>query len=752
VALVLLAAETPAGDLARFAVYALLAVLVPGTLLYRALRRRPHTLVEDLAMGAAVGLTLELAAFAVFSILDWRPWVWLWPLAVIGPFLLVPRWRQHWWVRGYTPTPLGWSWAVAGVVIFFLGYLSAVFLQRNPILPPDEDTRQYLDLPYHLSLAGELTHRFPPNLPQVAGEPLHYHWFGHAHMAMTAMVGHLDLPVVALRLTVPALSILAIVLSAVVGWRISGRPYVGATTAVLFWVIGEIHFVDPVPYTFGPLVTLTVWHGMSMVYSWVLLLALIAALTDVIGRADKHSTAATAAESDPARGVPAIGPGAYALIALLAFASSGAKASSLPVVLAALALATVILLVRHRRLPGPVIAAFAIVAVAQLFAVAVLFRFQPHSLRLGTFARLALAQYWAQPPQPRSAWLQGPVVAGVWIAFLINMQARLAGIVPLVWLRRARLSPVEGFLLGGALAGPLLQLSFASYEALYFTRTALAFGVMLSAWGYARVWDRARLSRHAAVALGFATGLVTLALIVAQILFARPSPLGSDPFRWIVPILVWSAIIASTCGLAWWAGRWWWPALRGRGTLVALTVVLVAGAPGLMMDAGHSMRYPNGGPRTTISLPRSRVEAARWVRAHSRLDDILATNVHCNGRREPPCNPRSFWLSAYAERSVLVEGWGFAPRLTQVQEWPLPFWNPDRLRHNDQAFTAPTPRNLDRLRRRYGVRWLVVDRAVGHESPVLRSLAALRFDNGRMGVYEIGPDPTPPPPAGAGRE
>ena len=118
VTVVLLVARTPPGDLARYAAYAAFAVVLPGTLLYRALRRHHHTFVEDVAMGAAVGLTLELAAWAVFSSLDRRAWVWLWPLAVISPFAVVPQWRRHWRVRGYAPTPLWWSWAIAGVVTF----------------------------------------------------------------------------------------------------------------------------------------------------------------------------------------------------------------------------------------------------------------------------------------------------------------------------------------------------------------------------------------------------------------------------------------------------------------------------------------------------------------------------------------------------------------------------------------------------------------------------------------------------------
>ncbi|MCW3843172.1 hypothetical protein ONA70_24015, partial [Micromonospora yasonensis] len=110
VAAVLLVAGTPVEALARWTGYALLAVLLPGTLVFRALRRRAYTLVEDLAMGAAVGLVLELAAWAVFAGLGVPGWLRLWPLAVLAPFAAVPRLRRHWRVRYATTVSTGWAW------------------------------------------------------------------------------------------------------------------------------------------------------------------------------------------------------------------------------------------------------------------------------------------------------------------------------------------------------------------------------------------------------------------------------------------------------------------------------------------------------------------------------------------------------------------------------------------------------------------------------------------------------------------
>jgi hypothetical protein len=193
--------------------------------------------------------------------------------------------------------------------------------------------------------------------------------------------------------------------------------------------------------------------------------------------------------------------------------------------------------------------------------------------------------------------------------------------------------------------------------------------------------------------------------------------------------------VAVLLGSAWWLAARRIPALRRRGGLVLLTAVLLAGAPGLVMDAAKSVRAPNGGPYPVVPLPQSRVDAARWVRDHSARTDVIATNVHCiSGEVPEPCDSRSFWLSAYAERPVLVEGWGFSPR--QAKVGLTPFWDPALLSLNDAAFSDPTPSTLESLRGR-GVRWLVVDRAVFMESPVLRSLAEPAYDNGRLAVYRL---------------
>ncbi|MDG4827369.1 hypothetical protein O7635_36460 [Asanoa sp. WMMD1127] len=717
VAAVLIAADTAVLDLMRYALYLALALTLPGTLVYRALRRTPHSLLDDLAMGTAVGLVLELPAWTLASVLDVRGALWVWPLVVVVLFGAVPRLRRHLVPRYSATAPVGFSWAVGGAVAFFTTYLSSTFLQRNPILPTGEDTRQYLDLAYQLSLAGEAKHQFPLHVPQVAGEPLFYHWFGYAHMASSSMIGGIDLPVVALRLAIPFLCALAIVLTAVVGWRISGKPLAGAVAAVLFFVVGETNFTDPVTMPFGTQSSFVIWHGMSMIYSWVLLLALIGVVWGCISGA--------------------LGRGGFVLAFLFLVASSGAKASSLPVVALALLATFLVVLVARRRIPWTLLTLGVLTGAAQLFAMAVLFRFQAYGVTpepMWSFER-----FWTPPDGPM--WL---AVVPVWFAFLVNMQLRTAGIVPLIWLRRGRLDPTQVFLLAGGIGGPLIYLMVKQPGDgnQYFTRAGFTFAVLLSAWGYALVFERARLSLAARVFLAAEALLLAVVLVFAQFRLAgaaTPSvpPRAIDP---LMPLLRWALVLA-TIGLViaalWPALSRWLPALRGRGGVVALTALLVVGAPGLIMDMRKSERFPNGGAYATISLPKSRVDAARWLRDNSAPGDVVATNAHCinDAAAAGYCDPRSFWLSAYAERRVLVEGWAFAPRVSEAGSWA--FWDPDLLARNDAAFTSPTAASLGALRAEDGVRWLVADRLAGPESPELQVLARLRYSNDRVLVYEL---------------
>jgi hypothetical protein len=102
-------------------------------------------------------------------------------------------------------------------------------------------------------------------------------------------------------------------------------------------------------------------------------------------------------------------------------------------------------------------------------------------------------------------------------------------------------------------------------------------------------------------------------------------------------------------------------------------------------------------------------------------------------------------VSAYTERRVLVEGWGYTSENARMgaavpgRSYPntLPFWDRALLRRNDAFLASPTRAEALALRRRYGVRWIFTDAASGPVSPQLATVASERFATGPVRVYEI---------------
>src|SRR5205814_137037 len=176
--------------------------------------------------------------------------------------------------------PLAWSWAVAATALWLLGYLTQAYLKWNPPYPKGKPNLYFIDQLFLLSVTGEAKHHFPPQLPQVAGEPLTYHWFAFAHMATASQISGVDTPQVFFRLAPPAMCLLAVLLLAVVGWRVSGKPWVGAVAAALTFAVGELVVGS---FDTGPLGSSTgfvIWNSQSVPYVWLLTFPLILLAAD----------------------------------------------------------------------------------------------------------------------------------------------------------------------------------------------------------------------------------------------------------------------------------------------------------------------------------------------------------------------------------------------------------------------------------------------------------------------------------------
>ncbi len=685
---VLLATDTPAWDVLRYTGYWAWCVVLPGVLVYRAVRARQHSIVDDLALGAALGLVLEIAAFVTLSWLDMRELLVLWPLLAVAATLGVPRVRRRTLApfSGVRPSP-AWSWSVAGVYLFLLGYLALEFLAPVSLAPAGSQA-YHIDLLYLLGVVAEAKHHFPLQMSAVAGEPLNYHWFSYAHMAVGSMVSGIDAPTVLFRTGLPPLYALAVVVMAVAGWRVSGRPWVGVGAAALTFAVGELAFGSLAWSVLGGQVAYTLWSSPSVVYAYIIGLALIAVIAGLLARFDRTL---------------------LVLLVLFAFAAPGAKSTVVPVTLCAVGLVCLVQLVRWRFTAAPWVTA-GVLLVAQAAATVVLYGFERHALTIEPLRTL-----------------EGISQRGYLLAlagFLVFWGARLAGI-PFARPFGER----EWFLLGGTIAGLMatLVLYHPSLSQLFFMRAGFLFGAILSAMGIAALADRWGLGARtvwtlAAGAIGVAVGAWAV-LRAAQNPFIRPT----DPMPrvlWMALAIGVAALTIVVIGLIVGRRR---PALFG-----AMLVVLGGGITALPSDAHY---YPNMGAIFHQHVSVSQLAAAAWLRANTGVHDVLATNGHCVAPpAQPDCLRLSFWISAFAERRVLLEGWGYSPRM--LDNLRGAYVDPAVERANDNVFAEPTAASVHWLRQR-GVRTLVVDRRYGDESPALADFASLSWERDYIAIYTM---------------
>lgn len=96
--------------------------------------------------------------------------------------------------------------AALSVLVYLELYLRMQIPSEHPALFAFES-----DLAIFFSLLGELKHRWPPQMPFVAGEPLNYHYFAYARMAAMSTATGAPLDQILYRLAIaPTLGLLAL--------------------------------------------------------------------------------------------------------------------------------------------------------------------------------------------------------------------------------------------------------------------------------------------------------------------------------------------------------------------------------------------------------------------------------------------------------------------------------------------------------------------------------------------------------------
>ena len=729
---VLLQAETPALDIARYGAYWCFGVTLPGLLVVRAALGSRGNWPEDVALGAVAGLGLELLFFAVWSLLGLQQLLWLWPLVVVAVFAAVPRLRRHWRIGSPKPLPSLWSWGVASAIAS-----STVFIRQQAMAAPMPPAGGYYypDLNWHLSIAHELTRSFPPQVPQVVGEVLRYHWFSHVHMAAAHLVSGAPEATVVLRLWILPLVAVTALIGARLAMELSGRWWSGPLAA---WALVVLTGTGLLPVAGESVVTFPKSPSQVYVLPLVLGVALLA--------------------SRALRGIR-LGVG-WAILVLLLVAAAGSKPTAMPLILAGTCLAGLTLVVRRSRQWRA--------AAAILAAVVVIFPLSYLAV-VGSDSGSVLSLFDFVEWNPLYHSLTGagfhPAVGPILPAGVMNLTARsltilaillavplasnIGRLVPFGWLgsKRMRTDPAAWFLAGVVIAGWFVYfvLSHPAYSQGYFLRLANPVASVFGVWALAAaVPATVRSGRRGAVMVTggtlFGFGVVALARGVTPSVLGHTEDLAAVEVSFLIPLAV--VGVAIVAGLVTWRlARRRVRGLRGWGSAVVLAA-LVLGGPleGVVNPIPDPRSVGPVAPADKVAAAVGRITpsaaaAMSWVDLHTPQDAVVATNRHCaNGPERPHCQATAFWVNGLGGRHTVLEGWGYNSA-SKYSNGPTPF--PERLAVNDAVFTTPSVAAIDRLRREYGATWLVADRTAGPVSPELAQLAEPRFVSGPVTVYQL---------------
>ncbi|MBO2452165.1 hypothetical protein J4573_34105 [Actinomadura barringtoniae] len=736
--------EVPLLQTVVFFAYVGLGVTLPGMLWWRALRGGPRCLVEELAAGTALGYALEVLAYIPARALGLPLAVLAMPAGTVVAFLAVPRLRGLWAGAGVR-VPLWWAWTMSGLVTFAVALSAVTFFRLHGLTWPG-NAAPYVDIPWHLSMAADAKHHMPAQFPYVAGEPLLYHWFVYADMAATSWVTRIELQTLLFRFSLLPMIGAYTVLLGLVARRLIGRWWPGAVAVGTIWFAAAPRLAGwPAPPAPSGLGAGLPWLSPTQSFGMLLFAPLVLVLIDMFRRR-RH------------------GAGRWILVIVLLAALMGAKATFLPLLLAGLVLVVLVHGVTHRAVHRTGLVTAAMTACFLVCAQVFLYRGEDQGLRLAPFhlmKRLDNEQSGAASLLRLTAATPWLPVAVVTVIFLCGWGVIWAGTFGFfrrpAWLLDPAVLLLAG--IGTAGLGAVVVFGHPGLSETYFLRSSAPYLSILAACGFAVAvpsWvRRGRALPAALIALG--AGAATAAWVGGPLgTWARRAipgdALGARIVLHLTPYAVLGLVVALVAGLLLALRRVRWPA----GLIPLITLALVSGFGltslqttaldpfGRAAEAGWRVKRLASTARADV--PRGGIKAARWLRAHSSPDDLLATNVHCRWSVARQCDNRHFWISAYAERRVLVEGWGYANGVNTRAELYgspsmayVPFDDSGRLTDNDMAFETPSAATIGALRERYGVRWLFVDDRPADISPELGLHAALRFRSGHCAVYEIGP-------------
>lgn len=782
-----LATGTQPCQIVLYAVVFVWSVTLPGVLVHRTLRT-PTDRFDDLVVGSVVGLVLQLAGWALFTALGIQDFLLAWPILVLLPFLLSDRLRPHLRWQHYASSlhPVA-AWGFVAATLLPLRAIATQLMAPSQL--PDRANSWYQDDYWHLALTAQTMRSLPPDLPQVAGEPFLYHWFANAHVGVMAGSTFIDLPVVFTRLWMPPVVLLGLAMLVVVGRQLSGRTWPGVLAAL---TVGIQAAIWPSWFAMFGTSVFNV-HSPSQQFSIPITLLALLPLVRLAkqGRLPRGEWALlTVALVGAAGAKSSVLP---VLLCGLALATVVGllTARHLP---RGLALATA--LVAGVMIAGlPLTSGGSAGVKLQLFSS--IRGTQPWGLLLGGSPAVSLG-----PVLPGLGRDGAVILLALLLGSYVVTYGWMLAAVPTF----SRTDLSGWLLLGVGVAGwcAMMLINQDGFSQVYFMNSALLAWHLLAAWGFMLAWDRAVASlgpSRSGLLVVAAVSSGALVVSVAQALSGpRPSTDSINSSIATGLAAVGTPLVLVLGGWlvarwrdkpAWAAGLWliataglygaalpqpllrrvgeevsadprltWWVlgAIALTSAILALarpvstkvllectTFVLVTTcwALGALFVHGARATHQVEAPDKPRTVTASETRAARWLRDNSERDDVVATNVQCITKATSEfCDARSFWVGAFTERRILLEGWAYtaeAHRAHGVEGRRYanqPFHDAERWALNRAVFEDPDPERLAELDD-YGVEWLFADSAAGPISDDLASLADEVFRDGTVRVYRV---------------
>jgi hypothetical protein len=705
-------ADLPVRSAAAALAGLLITQVVPGFLVWRVVRPLQGWWIEDVAMGLAVGFMLAIGAQTVAG---WTGLTWVSGGVGIGVavlLLIIPLTRRRILRVRVSRLPLWWTPVVAATSLLGLQDL----LRYYPSVPLTWDSgfrTPHIDAYLHLALAGELQHRGPISFPWVENAPMAYHWFSHAWVAQVATVSGAGLDEVLFRF-MPALMPLTIVLVvAIAAVRLTGRPWTGPVAAVLAMAGSELNLfgllrpgypMSPLSPSLAPSVPLLIAIVLLLAFRW--------------------------------RG--GMSRAGLVLLPLLALAAAGTKGSTMPLVVAGVGLAFAAMILFDRSRLRSVLLDVLLMTGMLVLALVVVFQ--------GSDSGLHVQLHDAALSTPTLNLLGEQTGLAMTFASVVTVLGILARGTGLLWrftTAEGRRDPMTWLLAGGGFAGAAAVAVFAHPGAsqYYFARTAGPLLALGSAIGLATMIDRLGSRAWRAIVVGVALGPAFVLLPLHFLGVLRPGPEG---FQNAVKMLGIAALVLVVAGVI---ALLLTPGLRVAAFGAAVTCAILAGGittvvrlQVVVTPVAELQPVP---ATSQLAVGRGQIDAARWIRDHSSVHDLVMTNRHCTVPVEPVgCDSRRFVVGAFSERQMLVEAWTPTVEANKLgpegrESITVDYWKPDILALND-GFIAKPDEDMKQRLQQLGVRWIMVDFTRPH-AHTLEPFAQERMRNGWAAVYELPP-------------